>query len=130
MIQNLDISLLVQRIKDEFSNELPGELGQFEMATAERRRSNRPNPQEKKPRIAAVLCHLYPKDGRIRVLLMKRKSYPGVHSDQISFPGGKVEETDTDSVDTAIRETEEEMGFRLPRDRVLGTLSDFIYSPF
>lgn len=60
----------------------------------------------------------YPDDDyRTYFLLIHRKSYPGVHSDQISFPGGKVEKGDPDLMATALRETHEEVG--VPPQNVL-----------
>ena len=75
---------------------------------------------------SAVLVFLYPHENEPHLVLMKRQEYPGVHSGQISFPGGRVEEYDTSHEDTALRETEEEIG--LPRDQIeiLGRLDDYI----
>ena len=42
--------------------------------------------------------------------LILRNKYNGVHSNQISFPGGKMDESDKDLKHTAIRETVEELG--------------------
>ncbi len=53
----------------------------------------------------------YPtEDQNTNVLLILRKAYEGVHSNQISFPGGKVEQGDRDLLHTALRETYEEVG--------------------
>ena len=62
------------------------------------------------PKKAAVLMLLYPKEGQTHLVLIVRNSYPGVHSSQIAFPGGKVESYDLTMADTALRETEEEIG--------------------
>ena len=62
------------------------------------------------PRKAAVMMLFYPKDGEAHLVLIVRNSYPGVHSSQIAFPGGKVELYDTSLSDTALRETQEEIG--------------------
>lgn len=43
-------------------------------------------------------------------MLIRRNEYKGVHSSQIAFPGGKVESFDVTSLDTALRETQEEVG--------------------
>ena len=45
-----------------------------------------------------------------------------VHAGEISFPGGKPEESDKDLLDTALRETEEEIGLHILRDQVIGQL--------
>lgn len=64
----------------------------------------------KKPRQAAVMMLLYPKNDQMCLVLIVRNTYPGVHSSQIAFPGGKVESEDTSMVHTALRETQEEIG--------------------
>ena len=58
-------------------------------------------------------------DGKWHVALMKRTEYLGVHSGQISIPGGEVEQEDVDRFDTAMREFEEEMGVNLRQSHVV-----------
>jgi 8-oxo-dGTP pyrophosphatase MutT (NUDIX family) len=65
---------------------------------------------------AAVLVPLVNRPDGIHVLLTQRTSHLDNHAGQISFPGGRVEDRDADRVDTALRETEEEIG--LPRTHV------------
>ncbi len=62
------------------------------------------------PRQSAVMMLFYPKNGEMHLVLIKRNTYPGVHSSQISFPGGKAEPEDADLAHTALRETFEEVG--------------------
>ena len=62
------------------------------------------------PKKAAVLMLLYPKETTTHLALIVRNSYPGIHSSQIAFPGGKVEEIDLSLSQTALRETHEEIG--------------------
>ncbi len=69
------------------------------------------------PKKAAVLMLVYPKDGQAILTLIERNSYKGVHSSQIAFPGGKMESFDTSELDTALRETEEEIG--VPREQIV-----------
>lgn len=62
-------------------------------------------------RPAAVLVLVVPDDdGSARVVLTERASYDGHHSDEVSFPGGKVEPGDADATATALREAAEEIG--------------------
>lgn len=61
-------------------------------------------------RNAAVLMLFYPKNNDTNLILIIRNSYPGVHSSQIAFPGGKVEDFDDNLIKTALRETHEEIG--------------------
>lgn len=80
--------------------------------------------QEKnKPlRCAAVLIPLIERQGEISVLLTKRASHLHHHPGQISFPGGKVEQSDRSFYHTAIRETKEEIGLTVPINNIIGSL--------
>ncbi len=62
------------------------------------------------PRIAAVMMLFYPKNNKTHLVLIVRNTYPGVHSSQIAFPGGKSEAFDASLSATALRETHEEIG--------------------
>ena len=82
-----------------------------------------------KPREAAVLNLFYPgEDRHTRMLLILRKSYKGVHSNQVGFPGGKVEREDNDLEDTALRETHEEVGVAPEKVNIIRSLSE-VYIP-
>lgn len=72
---------------------------------------------KKKAKQAAVMSVFYPgsKD-ETKFVLILRKTYKGVHSNQVGFPGGRVEKGDIDLMHTALRETEEEVG--IPRNEV------------
>ena len=65
---------------------------------------------------AAVLVPLVDRNGRVQLLLTQRTPHLDNHAGQISFPGGRVEEADASREETALRETEEEIG--LPRSAV------------
>jgi len=86
-----------------------GRAAQLRMAPAPRPIERDP-AQSGLPRTAAVLLLLYPlEDGELAFPLMKRNEYPGVHSGQISLPGGSAEPGETPQ-QTALRETCEEFG--------------------
>lgn len=71
----------------------------------------------------------YPDDGNeTRLLLILRKVYEGIHSNQIGFPGGKVEQGDKDLLHTALRETHEEVGVPPHAVEVIRELSE-VYIP-
>ena len=60
---------------------------------------------------ASVALIIYPDENEIaRLVLIQRSKYEGVHSGQISFPGGKYEKFDKSFMETALRETREEIG--------------------
>ena len=77
------------------------------------------------PIAASVLVPLVERDDGLHVLLTRRTDHLHDHAGQISFPGGRVDPGDVDVVDTALRETQEEVG--LPRERVhvLGPLNTY-----
>lgn len=79
-------------------------------------------------RKAAVMMLFYPKKGVTHLVLIIRNEYPGVHSSQIAFPGGKVEDFDLDLSATALRETFEEIGIPSEKIKVLRDFSS-IYIP-
>ena len=69
---------------------------------------------------------LYPKDGEYCVLLNKRSQEVEHHKGEISFPGGARDPEDLNPLDTALRETEEEMGIRRDDISVLGELDEVV----
>jgi 8-oxo-dGTP pyrophosphatase MutT (NUDIX family) len=71
---------------------------------------------------AAVLVPIVRRPGSLQVLLTQRTSHLSDHAGQISFPGGRVEVEDASREDTALRETEEEIGLTRQRITVLGRL--------
>jgi 8-oxo-dGTP pyrophosphatase MutT (NUDIX family) len=73
---------------------------------------------------AAVMLLLYPKDGEYCILLNKRSEDVEYHKGEISFPGGAKDPEDRDFLETALRETEEEMGIKRSDVTVLGQLDD------
>ena len=65
---------------------------------------------------AAVLMPLIDRANGMTVLLTRRSDHLNDHAGQVSFPGGRMETHDRDATETALRETEEEIG--LPRHRI------------
>jgi 8-oxo-dGTP pyrophosphatase MutT (NUDIX family) len=71
---------------------------------------------------AAVLVPLVDRSEGTQVLFTQRTSHLHDHAGQISFPGGRVEPEDRHREDTALRETEEEIGLPRSAIRILGAL--------
>lgn len=85
---------------------------------------------EEKPKKAAVLIPLYINNlGEPTILLTLRKTYEGVHSGQVSFPGGKFEQHEYSSIDVALREAEEEVGISPSNVSIIGELSPLYIPP-
>ena len=74
---------------------------------------------------AAVLVPLVCREGEAQVLFTQRTAHLTDHAGQISFPGGRVEAADASRDDTALRETEEEIGLSRACVRILGRLPDY-----
>ena len=74
---------------------------------------------------AAVLVPMVAREGRVSLLFTQRTPHLAAHAGQISFPGGRVESDDAGREDTALRETEEEIGLARKHVRVLGTLPEY-----
>lgn len=87
-------------------------------------------------REAAVLIPLYVREKALWTLFTKRTDLVEHHKGQISFPGGGKSDGDSNLWETAIRETEEEIGVPRASVRILGalpkleTVTDFEVSPF
>ena len=69
-----------------------------------------------------MLVPLVDRAGRLQLLLTQRTPHLDNHAGQISFPGGRVEEGDANREETALRETEEEIGLPRSAVTVLGRL--------
>ena len=99
--------------------QLPGEPAQLLMAPALRRSMIQKPIEEYHPRKGAVLILFYPKGDEAAFPLILRSTYEGIHSNQIGFPGGKNEIGET-MIDTALRETFEEIGVKISDMSVIG----------
>ncbi|MEO2099661.1 MAG: CoA pyrophosphatase [Flavobacteriaceae bacterium] len=117
---------------------LPGRVAQLQAAPLNRQQ-HIPFKEDdlKTAKKAAVLLYCYPKQDVMQLSLIKRTDYKGVHSGQISFPGGKPEKEDESLQTTALRECHEELGAPLDHQKALFPLtpvyippSNFLVSPF
>ena len=128
-----------------FTAPLPGRAAQVEMAPTYRVAGLLREAPPENALESAVLVALTPvNEGEGRdalldwtVLLIRRTVYPGVHSGQISFPGGRREKNDKGLWETACRETFEEVGIEQALLEKVGPLtslyvppSNFLIHPF
>ena len=72
---------------------------------------------------AAVLILVIKRNNNITVIFTKRNNNLKNHAGQISFPGGKMEISDTSIENTARRETMEEIGLNIKPSEILGKMS-------
>lgn len=111
------------------TSKLGGFDAQFKMAPKLRLKYSQEKIAANNPRKAAVLALFYPnKKNETTLLLTQRASYKGTHSAQISFPGGKIEKTDKNLEETALRETFEEVGVQPSSVKIIRELTD-VYIP-
>ena len=86
-------------------------------------------------RLASVLVVIY--DASPKIIMTEKPESMKLHAGEISFPGGKFDVIDSDLLETALRETSEEIGLHISRDHILGQLnpvktlnSGFLILPF
>jgi 8-oxo-dGTP pyrophosphatase MutT (NUDIX family) len=77
-------------------------------------------------RRAAVLVPLVRRPDGLTVLLTQRTEHLSNHAGQVSFPGGRAEEVDSSPIETALRETEEEIGLTRRHVEIIGVLPDHV----
>ena len=120
MLDQLTEEEIIQRLKrfdpSEYSELTPGTI--------------------KKPhRPAAVLIPLIRWADEWHVIYTRRTDRVEHHKGQVSFPGGAADPQDRSAEDTALRETEEEIGVQRSDVRILGrlgkmiTISNFVITP-
>lgn len=134
----MEFDKLISKLEKALKEPLPGREGQITMAPMPVDEERFIQSIRSDHRKGAVLMLFYPdKQQQAFIPFIKRPTYPGVHSGQIAFPGGKMEESDADLSMTALRETEEEIGVDVSKIQLLGKLSDlyippsnFMVSPF
>ena len=56
------------------------------------------------------------------ILMIKKPITMNHHGGEIAFPGGKISDEDNDLLDTALRETKEETGITVEREKIIGQL--------
>ena len=74
------------------------------------------------PLIASVVVLLFNFDNKVFVLMTRRSKQLKIHPGEMSFPGGKYEEEDGNLLNTALRETREEVGMNFDESQVSATL--------
>ena len=123
------LSEISKSLRQRLSLPLPGQEAQYKMANAERRMNLSRVKIPVNPNQSAVLILLYQKNKSIKFPLIIRPVYDGVHSGQISLPGGRLDATDKNLQSTAIRETIEETGIFKKDIQILGKLSNLFIPP-
>lgn len=115
---------LIESLRTELSLQLPGKKIQYLMAPEGRDARFSWFPAREKPRESSVMIMLFHENGQWKFPLILRPEYSGVHSGQMALPGGRGEEFDRDRIETAIRETREEIGVDTDGLEIIGSLTE------
>ena len=116
----------ISKLKNKYAEGLPGRKFQLELAFSARIQSMEAPPTAKK---SAVLVLIYEKENVPYVLLIERVGQDSdPHSRQISFPGGKFDETDISFENCALRECHEEVGIMPHQVEIIGQMTG-LYIP-
>ncbi len=134
----MDFKYFNKNISKLINEPIGGMAAQLKLAPTFRKEFRSKLKQNTKAKKAAVLALFYPNEtADTHFLLTLRASYNGTHSAQISFPGGKYEKNDTLLKNTALRETQEEVGIEINDVTVFKELtnvyippSNFVVTPF
>ncbi len=125
----MEFTEFILLLEDRLKKSLPGRPAQLKMSSMARIQeliNIMPSPDARQ---SSVLILLYPLDGEIGLVLMLRPEYQGIHSGQISLPGGKYEESDESLVFTALREANEEIGITPSQVQIIGQLTEMYIPP-
>jgi 8-oxo-dGTP pyrophosphatase MutT (NUDIX family) len=109
------------RLHEALKEKLPGEGTHRLMLPVGR--ALYPEPGETMIIQSGVLMLIFPYRGKIHTCLIRRPSTMRNHGGQIAFPGGRYEPADTDLIQTALRESFEEIGTDKDQIEIIGALS-------
>lgn len=133
----MDFSEFKLKLNQIVDAPLPGSKAHYKLAPVNREKLDISKLDISKVKRAAVAALFFNLNDSPHLVLTLRNTYPGVHSGQISFPGGKKEEGDQNFKETALRETCEEIGIaksQITLHRDLSELyippSNFLVQPF
>ena len=112
----------IAQLTEEFTKQLPGTEVHLRMSPSVMRPVATGEPYKE----SGVLLLLYPHEGFITTVFIKRTTYNGVHSGQISLPGGMFKNTDGALSVTALREAMEETGLPVGESAIIGQLTSLL----
>jgi 8-oxo-dGTP pyrophosphatase MutT (NUDIX family) len=121
------INDFIVTLSNRLLDELPGKKAQLLMTSSSRMMNS--SFFKRISRKSSVMILLYPDNEVIKTVFIQRPKYAGVHSGQISLPGGKHEKSDKDNAETALRETFEEVGVEQSKIKIIGRLTELYIPP-
>ena len=118
----LAAQLTMEALRERFANPpewLPETMAEHLLRVSASLAGRSPTP-------ASVLLPLVVREEGLTLMFTQRTAHLTDHAGQVSFPGGRAETYDASPIDTALRETEEEVGLDRRHIEVLGTLPDYL----
>lgn len=125
----MNIDELIRITQRAMEGPLPGRTAQLKMASMRRIQEFLKVPVNPLATLSSVLLLFYPLGNSVGLVFILRPEYGGVHGGQISLPGGKKEEEDASCIETALRESQEEIGILPEQVKILGKLTDLYIPP-
>lgn len=127
-INALSASELKSHLIQAWDSRLAGNRAHSRMMSYAREDAAKARSMVPPPKESGVMMMLFPEHNKWHTLFMLRPENQGVHSSQLSFPGGKKEMDDPSIMHTAIREAREEVGVVISESQIIGSLSE-VYIP-
>lgn len=116
-------------LSNRLKKPLPGKEAHNKMASRVRLNEIKFKYDTSNAVLSSVLILIYPDKDILKTVFILRQTYDGVHSGQVSFPGGRKEDSDDSLIDTALRESNEEVNIDPEKVQVLGVLSEMYIPP-
>ena len=126
---NRNIEHWANALCEALKNPLPGSNAHVKLAPDDRKQGLIDQKWPKNAKRSAVTFLLFPVEQQWYTVVMKRVIYDGVHSGQISFPGGQMEKSDKNLLQTAQREFHEETDVALKSVDYIGALTELYIPP-
>ena len=117
---------MILALREAMESNLPGISAHVEMSPIRRPHADFPERANAKQSAVAVILATH--QNNLSIILTKRNTYNGAHSGQVSFPGGRKDNSDIDLEFTARRESAEEIGLSLTKNNLLGSFTE-VYIP-
>ena len=128
-INNDDFDQFIKDLTNRLKKPLPGKNAHKKMASKVRLDELKFEYDTSNATLSSVLILLFKDADVIKTVFILRQTYDGIHSGQVSFPGGRLEENDESLIETALRESREEVNIDPEKVQIIGTLTEMYIPP-